>query len=256
MAFSPFIISKDVYGKILILDLYLLQIHFGFSSFSHPVNAVEACGLLTPLHIVPEWYFLCQYAMLKAVPQIKMQDSLSFILFYFMRRLSMSFYVKIKTSSRFNGFYRNPAGLPSFTIARVAPTRVAPTSVAPARVAAELGLGCPARVAPARVTLPSPGCPGRVPRLLTSPTQELCTFSATALRTSSSSRAGEASSSFSMKFCLVAELGFKCEGPCQSSLLINCQGFPLVVTPARAPPGLPPPRLTYIYIYIYVEREI
>ena len=25
-------------------------------------------GLLTPLHIVPEWYFLCQYAMLKAVP--------------------------------------------------------------------------------------------------------------------------------------------------------------------------------------------
>ena len=28
----------------------------------------EVCGLLTPLHIVPEWYFLCQYAMLKAVP--------------------------------------------------------------------------------------------------------------------------------------------------------------------------------------------
>merc|ERR1711870_21949 len=24
--------------------------------------------ILTPLHIVPEWYFLCQYAMLKAVP--------------------------------------------------------------------------------------------------------------------------------------------------------------------------------------------
>ena len=68
IAFFPFIISKDFYGKILILDLYLLQIHFGFSSFSHPVNAVEACGLLTPLHIVPEWYFLCQYAMLKAVP--------------------------------------------------------------------------------------------------------------------------------------------------------------------------------------------
>merc|ERR1712062_850149 len=28
----------------------------------------EACALLTPLHIVPEWYFLCQYAILKAVP--------------------------------------------------------------------------------------------------------------------------------------------------------------------------------------------
>ena len=32
------------------------------------VSRLEVCGLLTPLHIVPEWYFLCQYAMLKAVP--------------------------------------------------------------------------------------------------------------------------------------------------------------------------------------------
>ena len=54
----------------------------------------------------------------------------------------MSFCFKIKTPSRFNGFYRNPAGLPSFTPARVAPTSVAPT---------------PTRVAPARVTaLPPP----------------------------------------------------------------------------------------------------
>merc|ERR1711878_263994 len=52
----------------IILCLYFLQSNFGISSFSHPDNALEACGLLTPLHIVPEWYFLCQYAMLKAVP--------------------------------------------------------------------------------------------------------------------------------------------------------------------------------------------
>jgi len=48
--------------------LTLFNTHFGISSFSHPDNALEVCGLLTPLHIVPEWYFLCQYAMLKAVP--------------------------------------------------------------------------------------------------------------------------------------------------------------------------------------------
>merc|ERR1712039_1122132 len=47
---------------------FILQTHFGISSFSHPDNALEVCALLTPLHIVPEWYFLCQYAMLKAVP--------------------------------------------------------------------------------------------------------------------------------------------------------------------------------------------
>merc|ERR1711953_1050486 len=66
--FFPFIFQKDFFGLILILCLYFLQTHFGISSLSHPDNALEACALLTPLHIVPEWYFLCQYAMLKAVP--------------------------------------------------------------------------------------------------------------------------------------------------------------------------------------------
>merc|ERR1711964_346259 len=66
--FFPFIFIKDFFGLILILCLYFLQIHFGISSLSHPDNALEVNGLLTPLHIVPEWYFLCQYAMLKAVP--------------------------------------------------------------------------------------------------------------------------------------------------------------------------------------------
>merc|ERR1712071_508337 len=66
--FFPFIFLKDFFGLILILSLYFLQTHFGVSSLPHPDNALEACALLTPLHIVPEWYFLCQYAMLKAVP--------------------------------------------------------------------------------------------------------------------------------------------------------------------------------------------
>merc|ERR1711948_56524 len=66
--FFPFILQKDLFGLIVILCLYFLQIHFGVSSLSHPDNALEACALLTPLHIVPELYFLCQYAILKAVP--------------------------------------------------------------------------------------------------------------------------------------------------------------------------------------------
>merc|ERR1711988_305524 len=85
--FFPFIFQKDLFGFILILCLYFLQTHFGVSSFSHPDNALEACALLTPLHIVPEWYFLCQYAMLKAVPNknagfIILLTSI-FVLFFF-----------------------------------------------------------------------------------------------------------------------------------------------------------------------------
>merc|ERR1711975_89951 len=107
--FYPFIISKDLYGNILILYLYFLQTHFGFSSLSHPDNALEACALLTPLHIVPEWYFLCQYAMLKAVPNKNSGFIILFtsilLLLYFMRTVSLSYYFIVFTSSRFNGLY-------------------------------------------------------------------------------------------------------------------------------------------------------
>jgi ubiquinol-cytochrome c reductase cytochrome b subunit len=85
--FFPYIISKDFYAFTIILSLYLLQTNFGISTFSHPDNALEVCGLLTPLHIVPEWYFLCQYAMLKAVPNknagfIILLTSIFFLFFF------------------------------------------------------------------------------------------------------------------------------------------------------------------------------
>merc|ERR1712159_348226 len=85
--FFPFIFHKDLFGLILVLSLYFLQTHYGISSLSHPDNALEASALLTPLHIVPEWYFLCQYAVLKAVPNknagfIILLTSI-FILFFF-----------------------------------------------------------------------------------------------------------------------------------------------------------------------------
>merc|ERR1711933_119216 len=65
--FFPFIFSKDLFGFSLLSTL-LLENFFGFISLSHPDNAFEVSVLITPLHIVPEWYFLEFYALLKAVP--------------------------------------------------------------------------------------------------------------------------------------------------------------------------------------------
>merc|ERR1712134_160674 len=68
--------------------------HFGIYTLSHPDNALEVSGLVTPLHIVPEWYFLCQYAMLKAVPNknagfiILLTSILIFFLFGEIRNLT------------------------------------------------------------------------------------------------------------------------------------------------------------------------
>merc|ERR1711907_729473 len=66
--FFPFIFLKDIFGLFLFCSLFILHFPFGVYSLSHCDNALEVCGFVTPLHIVPEWYFLCQYAMLKAVP--------------------------------------------------------------------------------------------------------------------------------------------------------------------------------------------
>jgi ubiquinol-cytochrome c reductase cytochrome b subunit len=104
--FFPFIFIKDMVFISGIYSMYLLQTHFGFATLSHPDNAVEACALLTPLHIVPEWYFLCQYAMLKAVPNknagfIVLLTSI-FTLFFLGEKRNLSSFTRLIDSN--NGF--------------------------------------------------------------------------------------------------------------------------------------------------------
>merc|ERR1711934_891200 len=104
--FFPFILIKDFFGFLVISCLYFLQVHFGVSSLSHPDNALEACALVTPLHIVPEWYFLCQYAMLKAVPNknagfIILLTSI-FILFLFGENRNLTTFTRLMDYN--NGF--------------------------------------------------------------------------------------------------------------------------------------------------------
>ena len=55
--------------SLSVMERYEFSIYIFFKLISASLlSHIEACGLHTPLHIEPEWYFLCQYAMLKAVP--------------------------------------------------------------------------------------------------------------------------------------------------------------------------------------------
>ena len=94
---------------LIVIGFELFQSHFGPAALSHPDNALEACALLTPLHIVPEWYFLCQYALLKAIPNknagvIVLLTSI-LILFYF---------GEIRNISTFSRVNKNGFALSSF----------------------------------------------------------------------------------------------------------------------------------------------
>ncbi|PFH30623.1 putative apocytochrome b [Besnoitia besnoiti] len=48
--------------------LIFLQTAFGLIELSHPDNSIPVNRFVTPLHIVPEWYFLAYYAVLKVIP--------------------------------------------------------------------------------------------------------------------------------------------------------------------------------------------
>ena len=68
LSILPFINYKDIFGLFMVGSLYTIQLFIGIFSLSHPDNAFQVNELVTPLHIVPEWYFLSYYTMLKAIP--------------------------------------------------------------------------------------------------------------------------------------------------------------------------------------------
>jgi ubiquinol-cytochrome c reductase cytochrome b subunit len=66
--FSPAFVTKDAFPFIIFIFFYFILVIYKPNMFGHPDNYIRADALVTPAHIVPEWYFLPFYAMLKAFP--------------------------------------------------------------------------------------------------------------------------------------------------------------------------------------------
>jgi ubiquinol-cytochrome c reductase cytochrome b subunit len=66
--FTPYATLKDGYAIGAFLVLYAWMTFFVPNYLGHPDNYIEANPLVTPPHIVPEWYFLPFYAILRAIP--------------------------------------------------------------------------------------------------------------------------------------------------------------------------------------------
>jgi ubiquinol-cytochrome c reductase cytochrome b subunit len=64
----PTIIIKDILCYYILGIGFMIQLSLGIVSLSHPDNSIEVYELLTPQHIVPEWYLMYFYVMLKSVP--------------------------------------------------------------------------------------------------------------------------------------------------------------------------------------------
>ncbi|MBC6982256.1 cytochrome b/b6 [Caulobacter sp. 17J80-11] len=66
--FHPYYTVKDGFAIILFLMLFAVFVFFNPNALGHADNYIPANPLVTPAHIVPEWYLLPFYAMLRAVP--------------------------------------------------------------------------------------------------------------------------------------------------------------------------------------------
>ncbi|MBU6305875.1 MAG: cytochrome b/b6 [Proteobacteria bacterium] len=68
VSFAPFTTSKDLFAMLIFLFAFVIITMYAPNYLGHPDNYIPADPLVTPAHIVPEWYFLPFYAILRSIP--------------------------------------------------------------------------------------------------------------------------------------------------------------------------------------------
>ena len=66
LPFWPYFVIKDLFALAIILAIFMAVVGFMPNYLGHPDNYIPANALVTPTHIVPEWYYLPFYAILRA----------------------------------------------------------------------------------------------------------------------------------------------------------------------------------------------
>jgi ubiquinol-cytochrome c reductase cytochrome b subunit len=66
--FTPYMLVKDILGWVVFSIFFSFFVYFYPNMMGHPDNYIPANPMSTPAHIVPEWYFLPTYAILRSIP--------------------------------------------------------------------------------------------------------------------------------------------------------------------------------------------
>jgi ubiquinol-cytochrome c reductase cytochrome b subunit len=68
LPFHPYFVHKDLFGVLSAFVVFLGVMYYYPNLLGHSDNFIPANPLVTPAHIVPEWYFTPFYAILRACP--------------------------------------------------------------------------------------------------------------------------------------------------------------------------------------------
>lgn len=66
--FYPYFYVKDLLAFLILLVFFSFFVFYYPNALGHSDNYIPANPLVTPAHIVPEWYFLPFYAILRSIP--------------------------------------------------------------------------------------------------------------------------------------------------------------------------------------------
>jgi len=93
ISFYPYFFVKDLFAFFYFLFFFCVFIFYFPNALGHPDNYIPADPMQTPPHIVPEWYFLPYYAILRSIP-----DKLGGVLAMFSSLIVLLFIPFINTS--------------------------------------------------------------------------------------------------------------------------------------------------------------
>lgn len=66
--FHPYYTAKDAFALTVFLFIFSVFVFYFPNYLNHPDNCIPADPIKTPKHLVPEWYFLPFYAILRSIP--------------------------------------------------------------------------------------------------------------------------------------------------------------------------------------------
>lgn len=66
--FYPYYFTKDLFAFSCFLIIFGVFVFYYPNVLNHPTNCIPADPFETPAHVVPEWYFLAYYAILRCIP--------------------------------------------------------------------------------------------------------------------------------------------------------------------------------------------
>jgi ubiquinol-cytochrome c reductase cytochrome b subunit len=68
VSFYPYFYVKDLLAFFILIAFFSFFVFYYPNALGHSDNYIPANPLVTPAHIVPEWYFLPFYAILRSIP--------------------------------------------------------------------------------------------------------------------------------------------------------------------------------------------